>query len=133
MVVSLARLFTLFVAIVPSIHALGTSCSAPLGGGTAAAGAPYWLENMPKLGTSAFNSNPSSYVVRRNVKDYGAKGDGSTDDTAAIKCVPPARVFTHSLTLAPTSAAILAGGRCGNPNGCSESTVTPAVVYFPAG
>jgi len=36
-----------------------------------------------------------------------------TDDTAAI------------------NAAISAGGRCGE--GCSSSTTTPAVVYFPAG
>lgn len=36
-----------------------------------------------------------------------------TDDTAAI------------------NAAILAGGRCGQ--GCSSSTTTPALIYFPAG
>jgi glucan 1,3-beta-glucosidase len=47
------------------------------------------------------------------VMDYGAKGDGSTDDTAAI------------------NAAISAGSRCGW--GCDSSTVTPALVYFPPG
>lgn len=41
-------------------------------------------------------------------------GDGVTDDTAAI------------------NAAISAGGRCA-PGSCESSTVTPAVVYIPAG
>ncbi|KAK6594091.1 glucan -beta-glucosidase [Botrytis cinerea] len=42
-----------------------------------------------------------------------AWGDGVTDDTAAI------------------NAAISAGGRCGQ--GCSSTSTTPAVVYFPSG
>jgi glucan 1,3-beta-glucosidase len=42
---------------------------------TAAVGAtPYWLELINHQGISAFNSNPSSYQVFRNVKDFGAKG-----------------------------------------------------------
>ncbi|KAG8220628.1 pectate lyase superfamily protein-domain-containing protein [Butyriboletus roseoflavus] len=92
---------------------LGSSCSAPLGGGTAAHGDPYWLESIQHQGTSPFNPNSSSYQVFRNVKDYGAKGDGVTDDTAAIK------------------AAMSSGGRCGAR--CGSSTITPAVVYFPRG
>ncbi len=40
-------------------------------------------------------------------------GDGVTDDTAAI------------------NAAVAAGNRCGS--GCDSSTLTPAIVYFPAG
>jgi len=62
---------------------------------------------------AAFNPSPSTYQVYRNVKSYGAKGDGVTDDTAAI------------------NSAITAFGRCGQ--GCDSSTVKPALVYFPQG
>ncbi|TVY16690.1 Glucan 1,3-beta-glucosidase [Lachnellula arida] len=73
--------------------------------------AAYWYEGITHQGISAFGT--SGYVVYRNVKDYGALGDGSTDDTAAI------------------NKAITDGGRCGQ--NCSSSTTTPAVIYFPAG
>ncbi|KAI0129504.1 pectate lyase superfamily protein-domain-containing protein [Xylariales sp. AK1849] len=72
----------------------------------------HWLGDISHQGLAPFAG--SGYAVFRNVKDYGAKGDGVTDDTAAI------------------NAAITAGGnRCGK--GCASSTMTPAVVYFPAG
>ncbi|KAJ6095063.1 hypothetical protein N7467_002576 [Penicillium canescens] len=80
----------------------------------AAADTGYWLADIAHQGKAAFNSNPSGYTVFRNVKDYGAKGDGVTDDTAAI------------------NAAISAGGRFG-PAGRQTSTTTPAIVYFPSG
>ncbi|KAJ5909416.1 Pectin lyase fold/virulence factor [Penicillium tannophilum] len=74
----------------------------------------YWLADIAHQGIAAFNSDPSSYTVFRNVKDYGAKGDGVTDDTAAI------------------NLAISSGGRYG-PSSGRTSTTTPAIVYFPSG
>jgi len=53
------------------------------------------------------------YKVFRNVRDYGAKGDGLTDDTAAI------------------NLAISDQGRCGA--GCNATSVKGAIVYFPSG
>ncbi|KAL8276347.1 hypothetical protein RQP46_011272 [Phenoliferia psychrophenolica] len=92
--------------------ALGSKCNgATLGGGTAASSAPYWYETINHLGSSPYAQ--ANYKTFRNVKSYGAKGDGVTDDGPAI------------------AAAISDGGRCGL--GCSSTTTTPAVVYFPSG
>ena len=44
----------------------------------------YYLEDLKHQGIAAFNSNPGSYVVFRDVTAFGAKGDGVTDDTEAI-------------------------------------------------
>ncbi|KAJ6608596.1 exo-beta-1,3-glucanase [Mycena sp. CBHHK59/15] len=98
------------------VASLGTSCSAPLASGTAATTDPFWMQNIKHQGIAAFNPSPSTYQVFRNVQSFGAKGDGVTDDTAAI------------------NAAITFGSRCGGGAGvCNSSTVTPAVVYFPKG
>ncbi|KAI9831040.1 MAG: hypothetical protein M1819_005278 [Sarea resinae] len=77
----------------------------------ASAGSDYWLANIQRQGTVAFGN--SSYTIFRNVMDYGAAGDGVTDDTDAI------------------NSAISSGSRCGS--GCDSSTTTPALVYFPPG
>ncbi|CCL99324.1 uncharacterized protein FIBRA_01342 [Fibroporia radiculosa] len=102
------------LASAPLALALGSACSTPISGGTAAAGDPFWMQNIDHQGTSAFNPDPSTYQVFRNVKDFGATGNGVTDDTDAI------------------NSAISSGSRCGDAT-CSSSTVTPAVVFFPQG
>ena len=72
----------------------------------------FWMGSIKRQGTVApFGSG--GYQIFRNVRDFGAKGDGVTDDTAAI------------------NQAISTGNRCGQ--GCDSSTVTPAIVYFPPG
>ena len=46
----------------------------------------FWLPNFHGAyeGTSPFLVNGTDYVVFRNVRDFGAVGDGRTDDTAAF-------------------------------------------------
>ncbi|KAH0272476.1 pectin lyase-like protein, partial [Aureobasidium melanogenum] len=75
-------------------------------------GTPYWCSEITRQGKVAYGTN-SSYVVWRNVMDYGAKGDGVTDDTDAI------------------NNATYDGNRCAYP--CESQTTTPAIVYFPPG
>ncbi|KAI5465427.1 family 55 glycoside hydrolase [Mariannaea sp. PMI_226] len=77
----------------------------------AAAGSSWWFSDIKRQGTVAYGT--PGYKIFRNVKDYGAKGDGSTDDTDAI------------------NTALSDGARCGQ--GCDSSTTTPAIVYFPPG
>ncbi|KAJ7582652.1 glycoside hydrolase family 55 protein [Mycena floridula] len=99
-----------------SVHPASTTnrtAAQCLGPGTAAPGDPFWLELIKHQGNAPFNPN-STYQVFRNVKDFGAIGDGMNDDSAAI------------------NLAISSGERCGGGN-CISSTISPAVVYFPAG
>lgn len=72
----------------------------------------WWLANIQRDGQVAYGGT-AGYQIYRNVMSFGAKGDGTTDDTQAI------------------NNAISSGGRCGL--GCNSTTTTPAIVYFPPG
>lgn len=61
---------------------------------------------------------PSGYQFFRNVLDFGAKGDGVTDDTVAINQA----VASFSLSDRDTL-------RCGQT--CGSTTTLGALVYFP--
>ncbi|KAF2016131.1 glycoside hydrolase family 55 protein [Aaosphaeria arxii CBS 175.79] len=103
------------VLVAPSATTLATVVSKPTPRAVNnAADTAYWLADTPKQGVAAFNKDPQGYKVWRNVKDYGAKGDGVTDDSDAI------------------NRAIADQDRCG-PWVCDSSTDSPAVVYFPSG
>ncbi|KAF2756893.1 glucan 1,3-beta-glucosidase [Pseudovirgaria hyperparasitica] len=76
----------------------------------------WWLANIARNGAPAFGTD-QGYKVFRNVMDYGAKGDGITDDAAAINRA--------------ISEAIPGQERCGL--GCDSRTTQPAIIYFPSG
>ncbi|EEP82172.1 hypothetical protein UREG_07037 [Uncinocarpus reesii 1704] len=101
------QLLLLLLPLTPSSNAAPMPQAQP-----PAPGAEYWLGAIKRQGKAAFNPD-GNYQVFRNVKEFGAKGDGSTDDTEAI------------------NRAISSGNRCGL--GCDSSTIKPALVYFPPG
>lgn len=77
----------------------------------------YWLESAGSAGLMPLA--PSGYQFFRNVKDFGAAGDGKTDDTAAIN-----RALAYHST---TDSTLRCGADCGS------TTTLGALVYFPAG
>ncbi|KAF3132931.1 hypothetical protein TWF703_007069 [Orbilia oligospora] len=82
------------------------NCSAIARGET-----PYYLDQFKHQGLWHLNS---SYPVYRNVKCWGAKGNGVTDDTEAI------------------IRALTEGKTCKGSN-CQNSYIPPSLVYFPKG
>ncbi|OAX78349.1 hypothetical protein ACJ72_07345, partial [Emergomyces africanus] len=72
----------------------------------------FWMEDIQRKGSWPFGDDPS-FKIFRNVKDYGAYGDGIHDDTDAI------------------NRAMADMGTCGEK--CHGLTTKNIVVYFPSG
>ena len=100
------RFFAIIMSSSQSAGAAPTNATQPTG-----AASTYWISQIERRGIVAFGD--PGHKVYRNVRDFGAKGDGTTDDSDAI------------------NSAISQGSRCGQ--GCDSSTTTPALVYFPPG
>lgn len=72
----------------------------------------YWLGAIEHIGKAPMGQD-DSWQVFRDVTDFGAVGDGVTDDAEAI------------------NNAISHGGNCGD--GCLSSSIKPTLIYFPPG
>lgn len=114
---SSSKLLTSALSALVSLSALSPAAAAPVAApqySSTPSSSGYWLgQNSFHLNAPVWGNPDSGYQLYRNVKDYGATGDGSTDDTNAI------------------NAAMADGNRC--MEGCNSSTTSPAMVYFPSG
>ncbi|KAK1750487.1 pectate lyase superfamily protein-domain-containing protein [Echria macrotheca] len=129
------------VALVSRIDALndnqtpGVSGNKTFGPVEKRAAGTFWMETIARKGAWPWGKNPN-HKVFRNVKDYGAKGDGVTVSRLerASSRLPQIKGLTAANTQDDTDAitkAIAEKDECSG--GCYGSTTMGAIIYFPAG
>lgn len=74
----------------------------------------FWLPKFHGAyeGTSPFLANGSNYTIFRNVKDFGAVGDGKADDTAAFNRAITCKPSTFRKSTTPVLTALQMVGVC---------------------
>jgi len=95
---------------------LGIGALALLTSSRASADTPFTSYPFPSTGAPTPRTMPDRLSEIKNVKDFGALGDGIADDTAAIQ---------RTLDVAYGSAA--------SPHGSGSAVYTNAAVFFPPG
>lgn len=107
---------TVITALLLATGFLGFSSAVPTyqnSSDTGSQASSWWLAQIEREGNAVYA--PEGYKVFRNVKDFGAVGDGIADDSDAINAAmghgEEARCFWN----------------------CDSRTSAPAIVYFPPG
>ena len=107
---------TALVAVLFNLAPTSLAVPTPVPQSSSSGSSAYWFGDPTTHSNSivwGHDPTDSSYALFRNVRNYGAVGDGVTDDTVAI------------------NKAMTAGARC--VQGCNSSSTAPAIVYIPAG
>jgi hypothetical protein len=102
------RILVLVSALLP--FAAAQACAGSAKTGSASADKPFWMETIKHQGTAPYNGD-ASYKVFRNVKDFGAKGDGKTVSVPSNLDDHHAQCHLSTRTT-PTPSSELAHGAC---------------------
>jgi glucan 1,3-beta-glucosidase len=87
----------------PNSHVMTNIAAASCGGPVATNPGTFWYESITHNGISPFINNGGSWEVFRNVKtDFGAQGDGVSDDAQNIQNAINGKIVRQSLVLGLT-------------------------------
>lgn len=111
-------------------HLFRRACGGPTAGNPSA----FWRTQLAHNGLSPFNGD-KSYQVWRDVKAYGAKGNGVDDDSDAFKFAISGRYppIPSLRTNQRRNLKLILSTDAWNRNNNFQQTAAPAMVFVPAG